>query len=453
MSLAPFLVAFFLLRYLFKFLAPIPESLKSSKPLNVILSLGIGILCLEAIFRIEDITKWLWHLGLITIIAIIYKKGDLKHTRIILTGVIPFILIRLFSDSLELLDKKLHDSWSDYIGAATVFSFIWLGAMWIGHTKRQKALQKEQLERQLQDEQNRLVALRKEELEVMITERTAELMSQKEDLQKALIKLSTMQAQLIQQEKLASLGELTAGIAHEIQNPLNFVNNFSEVSAELIEELQQDQRKKKRNLDGETEILDMLKENMSKINHHGKRADAIVKGMLLHSRSSSNKIEPTDINALADEYLRLSYHGLRAKDKNFNALLEIDFDKSIGMVNVLAQDLGRVILNLLTNAFYSVNQKRKQNFDGYEPSVWVQTKKLKDKIVIKIKDNGLGIPENVLDKIYQPFFTTKPTGEGTGLGLSLSYDIITKAHHGQMQVKTEENKYAEFSIFIPLNLV
>ncbi|HRI22064.1 MAG TPA: ATP-binding protein, partial [Panacibacter sp.] len=224
---------------------------------------------------------------------------------------------------------------------------------------------------------------------------------------------------------MASLGELTAGIAHEIQNPLNFVNNFSEVNTELIDELKSELATG--NMQSANEIADDIKENSEKINHHGKRADAIVKGMLQHSRSSSGQKEPTDINALCDEYLRLAYHGLRAKNKSFNATMKTDFDETIGNINIIPQDMGRVILNLITNAFYAVMEKKKEQPEAYEPSVNVSTKKVKDRIEIRVADNGKGIPQNIIDKIFQPFFTTKPTGQGTGLGLSLSYDIV-KAH-------------------------
>jgi signal transduction histidine kinase len=260
--------------------------------------------------------------------------------------------------------------------------------------------------------------------------------------------LKETQSQLIQSEKMASLGELTAGIAHEIQNPLNFVNNFSEVNTELIDELENEL-----NADNKAQAISIakdIKENEQKINHHGKRADAIVKGMLQHSRSSSGVKEPTDINALADEYLRLSYHGLRAKDKSFNATLQTDFDSSIGKVNVVPQDIGRVLLNFYNNAFYAVHEKKKQQGDGYEPTVSVSSKKINDNIEIRVADNGNGIPEKVVDKIFQPFFTTKPTGQGTGLGLSLSYDII-KAHGGEIKVETKEGEGTEFIIRLPLN--
>ncbi len=266
-------------------------------------------------------------------------------------------------------------------------------------------------------------------------------------LEKTLTDLKNTQSQLVQSEKMASLGELTAGIAHEIQNPLNFVNNFSEVSNELMDEMNAEIAK------GDFEeaklIGNDIKQNLEKISHHGKRADAIVKGMLQHSRSSSGVKELTDINALADEYLRLAYHGLRVKDKSFNATMKTDFDESIGNINIIPQDIGRVILNLITNAFYVVDEKKKQQPNGYEPTVSVSTKKIGDKVMISVKDNGNGIPQKVLDKIFQPFFTTKPTGQGTGLGLSLSYDIV-KAHGGEIKVKTLENEGTEFIIMLPV---
>jgi len=246
---------------------------------------------------------------------------------------------------------------------------------------------------------------------------------------------------------MASLGELTAGIAHEIQNPLNFVNNFSDVNKELLEELKEEADKG--NISEVKAIADDVITNEEKINHHGKRADAIVKGMLQHSRSSTGIKEPTEINALADEYLRLSYHGLRAKDNSFNATMKTDFDSSTGKINIVPQDIGRVLLNLYNNAFYAVNEKKKSAGAEYEPIVYVSTKKTGDKITIIVRDNGSGIPQKVLDKIFQPFFTTKPTGQGTGLGLSLSYDII-KAHGGEIKVETEDGERSEFIIQLPV---
>jgi signal transduction histidine kinase len=273
------------------------------------------------------------------------------------------------------------------------------------------------------------------------------LSQQKTELEKALASLKITQNQLVQSEKMASLGELTAGIAHEIQNPLNFINNFSEVNAELIDELTQEL--KNDNKQQAIEISNDIKENEQKINHHGRRADAIVKSMLQHSRSSSGKKELTDINALADEYLRLAYHGMRSKEKSFNVDVRSELDPSIEKINVIQQDIGRVILNLITNAFYVVAEKKQQKGDDYEPVVTVSTKKAGDKILISVSDNGNGIPQKVLDKIFQPFFTTKPTGQGTGLGLSLSYDIITKGHGGELKVETKEGEGTTFIISIP----
>jgi signal transduction histidine kinase len=278
------------------------------------------------------------------------------------------------------------------------------------------------------------------------------LQQQKNELNQALTDLRQTQSQLIQSEKMASLGELTAGIAHEIQNPLNFVNNFSEVSNELIDEMKSELATG--NWQPATEIADEVKQNLEKILHHGKRADGIVKGMLQHSRTGSGNKELTDINALCDEYLRLSYHGLRAKDKSFNAKFESDFDPNFPKINVVPQDIGRVILNLINNAFYVVSQKQKAEIgkpdSTYEPIVTVSTKRNGDKVLISVKDNGNGIPESIKEKIFQPFFTTKPTGQGTGLGLSLSYDIV-KAHGGELSVETKEREGSEFIIQLRTN--
>ena len=285
-----------------------------------------------------------------------------------------------------------------------------------------------------------------EELAIQAERDLITLKEEKKKTEEALSELKITQKQLIQSEKMASLGELTAGIAHEIQNPLNFVNNFSEVSNELLDDMITDL--KNDNKEDAFAIASDVKQNLEKILHHGKRADGIVKGMLQHSRSSSATKEPTDINQLADEYLRLAYHGLRAKDKSFNAIIKTDFDESVGNINIIPQDIGRAILNLITNAFYAVTEKKKQTGNEYEPTVWVSTKKIGDKVLITVKDNGNGIPQKVVDKIFQPFFTTKPTGQGTGLGLSLSYDIV-KAHGGELKVETSEESYTEFIIYLP----
>jgi signal transduction histidine kinase len=282
----------------------------------------------------------------------------------------------------------------------------------------------------------------------VLRERNEQIETQHKALEKTLADLKNTQNQLIQSEKMASLGELTAGIAHEIQNPLNFVNNFSEVNAELIDELELEIDKG--NYIGVKTIAKDIRENEQKINMHGKRADFVVKGMLQHSRPNTGEKRITNINVLADEFLKLSYHGLRAKDKNFNAHLVTNFDPDLPKIHVAPQDLGRVMVNFFSNAFFAVAEKKKLLGEGFEPEVIVTTKNLGDKIAFTVRDNGNGVSPKILDKIFQPFFTTKPTGQGTGLGLSLSYDIV-KAHGGEIQLETEEGKFTEFIVILPLN--
>ncbi|HZJ61476.1 MAG TPA: ATP-binding protein, partial [Chitinophagaceae bacterium] len=281
-----------------------------------------------------------------------------------------------------------------------------------------------------------------------LTRLNKEIEDQRKKLENALANLKATQTQLIQSEKMASLGELTAGIAHEIQNPLNFVNNFADVSNELLEEMKTELEEGHKK--DAMAILDNVKQNLEKILHHGKRADAIVKGMLQHSRSSTGIKKPADINVLADEYLRLAHHGLRAKDKSFNATTNTDFDATLEKIDIIPQDIGRVLLNLINNAFYAVTEKKKLKGDGYEPAVSLSTKKINDKVELTVTDNGNGIQQNILDKIFQPFFTTKPTGQGMGLGLSLAYDIV-KAHCGEIKVETKEGEGSEFVVQIPMN--
>lgn len=266
-------------------------------------------------------------------------------------------------------------------------------------------------------------------------------------IEKAYDELKMTQAQLVQREKMASLGELTAGIAHEIQNPLNFVNNFSEVNTELLDEVERELNNGNR--EESIAVLHEIRANELKINQHGKRADAIIKGMLQHSRSNSGEKEFTDINVLVEEYLRLSYHGFRAKENSFNATIHTQYDRQIKSVSVVSSDLGRVFLNLFTNSFYAMNEKRKLLPEGYHPAFSIQTKMNGNKIEIRTRDNGTGIKETILDKIFQPFFTTKPTGQGTGLGLSLSYDII-KANAGEISVHSTEGEFTEFVILLPV---
>jgi signal transduction histidine kinase len=298
----------------------------------------------------------------------------------------------------------------------------------------------------------RLRKLRMEKviLEEKVALRTNELKEEKEKVESTLKDLKNTQAQLIHSVKMASLGELTAGIAHEIQNPLNFVNNFSEVNSELIDEI-----KVAVQAGNTSEVLNLaedVKQNLQKVSHHGKRADAIVKGMLAHSRSSSGEKQLTNINGLADEYLRLSYHGLRAKDNKFNAEFKTNFDPDLPKLNVVPQDIGRVLLNLINNAFQACTGRSLGAVKGYgdKPNVTVTTRKTENEVQISVADNGPGIPDGIKDKIFQPFFTTKPAGQGTGLGLSLSYDII-KAHGGDISLISDERIGSTFIIHLPLS--
>ena len=392
----------------------------------------------DKIYLVNEFTSFL----LCTYYLVVSRKILKGAKWAIVIGLILTILIGLTMDAINTFKLGLSDSFRSLLMFGSYLSFplslLVYVAMQMKEVNRDVRNKAKKIV-QVTEEKKELLASQNRILEEQVKERTTELMQ-------SLDNLKTTQSQLIQSEKMASLGELTAGIAHEIQNPLNFVNNFSEVNTELIDELQQEL--KTGNTEEAIAISNDIKDNEQKINHHGKRADAIVKGMLQHSRSSSGVKEPTDINALADEYLRLAYHGLRAKEKSFNATMKTDFDTSIGNIDIIPQDIGRVIVNLITNAFYAVDEKKKQLGEGFEPIVTVSTKKHNDKVEIGVKDNGNGIPEKVLDKIFQPFFTTKPTGQGTGLGLSLSYDIV-KAHGGELTVETKEGEGTTFIILLP----
>ncbi|MEP6582646.1 MAG: ATP-binding protein, partial [Ginsengibacter sp.] len=372
----------------------------------------------------------------------------------LLTSYFVFLYLKLFMYLLQIstgLRVFIGISAMVLLFASFLISFI---------TSQRKKIQYHKNMQALFEEQQRTLTQQNELLEKRVEERTAELMDQKEALQASLTHLKSTQLQLVQKEKMASLGELTAGIAHEIQNPLNFVNNFSEVNDELLAEVKDCLAKEKFTEEGKQNIesiIDAVTLNLEKIKHHGKRADDIVKGMLLHSRNTSGQKEPVNVNMLASEYLRLSYHGLRAKDKSFNALMETDFDETIGQLNIIPQEIGRVLLNLFNNAFYSVTEKKKNEsalgLVNYEPKIKLTTKKLKDRVDIMVWDNGMGISSKILDKIFVPFFTTKPSGQGTGLGLSLSYDIITKGHAGEMRVNTKEGEYTEFIISLIIHKI
>jgi len=388
-----------------------------------------------ATLALEDFAKDL--IGAVILFGLVYyvdREQDFTSQRSYLLANIPLAAMGLVNCFFELFFDGFHDKYNEYFNGATLIAFAWIFGKWATSKK--------------QEEELRISTERRAELESLVQERTVELQKQKDELQETLQELKTTQTQLIQSEKMASLGELTAGIAHEIQNPLNFVNNFSEVTSELIEEMEEELNKGDK--DEAIAIAADIKQNLEKIMHHGKRADGIVKGMLQHSRASSNVKEPTDINKLADEYLRLAYHGLRAKDKSFNADLITHFAEGLPQANLVPQDIGRVLLNLFNNAFYAVKEKQKTADTEFKPMVEVTTL-LKGKLLeIIVKDNGTGIPDDIKEKILQPFFTTKPTGEGTGLGLSLSYDIVVKAHSGKIDVKSKQGEGSEFKISLPV---
>jgi len=395
----------------------------------------IIVLYFSIAFTIDDgINELIGSAILLTLLWYVDKEPDFKSQKAYIQANFPLVGVGFITGIAVLIAPKFYDKYDTYFNLVTVAAFVWIFGKWATSNK--------------QEEELRIVAERKAELEALVNERTAELVKQKENLQEIVEELKATQDQLIQSEKMASLGELTAGIAHEIQNPLNFVNNFSEVSMELIEEMTEELEKGDK--DEAIAIAADIKQNLEKIRHHGQRADGIVKGMLQHSRATSTTKEPADINKLADEYLRLSYHGLRAKDKSFNANLATHFGENLPMVNMVPQDVGRVLLNLFNNAFYAVQQKQKTAGPDFKPTVEVNTTTKGKNLEIKVKDNGIGIPDEIKEKIMQPFFTTKPTGEGTGLGLSLSYDIVVKGHQGKIDIATKEGEYTEFTISLPL---
>jgi len=450
-----FLVSSFLIFYVRRILQTKTQLPEWDKKLELAKYFSIALLGAYYVVDTPDWFQWIWHTYLIFLLVVGYRNEVFRPIRSLLQSAIPFVVISVINDTVEILFPKFYGSYDTFFETAAAFAFVLCFVIWIYAQKQQKTLMQEREERLKEELASKA---QKESLEYLVAERTYELTLQKEELQKAIDELKSTQNQLVQSEKMASLGELTAGIAHEIQNPLNFVNNFSEVSVELCQELEEEIDKTDlSDSDKEyiKEIIGDLSQNQQKITHHGKRADSIVKGMLQHSRASSGEKEFVDINALADEYMRLAYHGLRAKNKEFNAALVTDFDPSIGLVEVMPQDLGRVFLNLFTNAFYAVAEKKRTlseagDDSGYRPEVKIATKKFADTLYVRVTDNGTGMPESVKAKIFQPFFTTKPTGQGTGLGLSMSYDIITNAHGGSLDVETVPGQKTEFKITIPL---
>lgn len=389
------------------------------------------------------------------IIYAVFNIPEFSHAKTIAYAVLPYLCVSLASEVIEIISPSFFESIETLVDTAGFFAFLWAVALWYLSRKQKKALELERQKSEEREKEFRLTEKIKAQLEKDVAQRTRDLVKKKEALERALNELKATQDQLILSEKMASLGELTAGIAHEIQNPLNFVNNFSEVSNELIQELKEELKKDQaqRDKENEEDLMEDIAQNLEKITFHGKRAEAIVKSMLQHSRKDNGKREPTDINKLADEYLRLSYHGLKAKDKSFNADFKLKLDENLPILDVVPQEIGRVLLNLINNAFYAASEKKKlleEKGEGkdFKPTVVVTTSLDQKGVKITVKDNGNGIPEEVKNKVFQPFFTTKPAGVGTGLGLSMSYDIITKGHRGDLSVNSKPGEFSEFIIHL-----
>ncbi|MBE7176157.1 MAG: histidine kinase [Mucilaginibacter polytrichastri] len=429
-----FLAAVLLIRRLQRMLNLTPDGYKWKTLFNVAFFGTIAIAAASMSSFNDEANLAIGSTILLGIALYVRREDDFQPYRYLIPAVYPLIAAGYLAALVSLVLPDYERKYSEVFQFGVLGAFIWIYARWATSKKQTDELQR--------------ASLRNMELDRLVAERTAELTRQKNELQQTVELLQATQEQLIQQEKLASLGELTAGIAHEIQNPLNFVNNFSEVSMELADEMAEELRAG--NADEAIDIAADIKTNLEKICQHGRRADGIVKGMLQHSRKSTGMKELVNINAIADEYLRLAYHGLRAKDKSFNAEMVTDFSEDPLMAEVIPQDMGRVLLNLFTNAFYATHERRKTAQEGYKPLVKVWTGIRNGQLEVRVRDNGTGIPESIRNKILQPFFTTKPAGEGTGLGLSLSYDMIAKVHGGSMDIESVEGEYTEFTVSIPL---
>ncbi|WP_461043995.1 ATP-binding protein [Spirosoma harenae] len=415
--------------------------------LNQVLSIAYQVKIIPIRLAIPE-AQGLLLFGSLLVTLLLYNKRRDAFYLTFMAASLPYILLNLSFTAL-MFSRQFRFNFREWelgciIWLVVLFAFnLFLRFNNLQKENAQKSIDNERLAKEKEIERNQLIAAQNETLEIEVARRTAEL-------EQSLAQLKTTQSQLIQSEKLASLGELTAGIAHEIQNPLNFVNNFSEVSAELVDEMHEELAKG--DLEEVRAIADDVKQNLQRINHHGKRADSIVKGMLEHSRASTGQKEPTDLHALTEEYLRLAYHSLLAKNKLVTCELVTDFDSTLPDVPVVAQDFGRVLLNLFNNAFYAVEERARSIGPGveYQPTVWVSTDQVNGQVIIRVRDNGPGMPDSIKAKIFQPFFTTKPTGQGTGLGLSLSYDIITKGHNGSLLVQSQPGEGTQFTIELPV---
>lgn len=384
------------------------------------------------------------------IIYIILYTPELESQKTMAITPLPIVGVELLKYLIETISPSIYDTLENYLNAAGFFALIWAVTMWLNHRKQMKEIEIERIFLKEQERQLKATAEQKSQLETLVAERTSEILKQKEELQEALHHLQSTQEQLIQQEKLASLGQLTAGIAHEIKNPLNFVNNFSELSVDFLEEIGEEMAKFSESVEKENilELLKDVKSNLVKIRHHGSRADSIVKSMLMHSRGGTGSMDQTDLNALIREYANLAFHGMRANPNPINVDIQLNLDESLPEIKLNAEDFSRVILNLVKNAFDAMRDKINQIGHEYKAAVKITTKELGDQILIEVEDNGPGVPDEIRDKLLMPFFTTKKGTEGTGLGLSITHDII-KSHEGRLDIESNVGEFTRFRILLP----
>jgi signal transduction histidine kinase len=384
------------------------------------------------------------------IIYLILYTPELENQKTLAITPLPIVGVKLLSYLIKTISPSIYNTLENYLDAAGFFALIWAVTMWLNHRKQMKEIEIERIFLKEQERQLKNTAEQKSQLEILVAERTSEILKQKEELQDALDHLQSTQVQLIQQEKLASLGQLTAGIAHEIKNPLNFVNNFSELSVDFLEEIGEEMAKLSDSpeKDNIIELLEDVKSNLVKIRHHGSRADSIVRSMLMHSRGGTGTMDPTDLNALIQEYANLAFHGMRANPNPINVAIQLNLDETLPPVKLNAEDFSRVILNLVKNAFDAMRDKINAVGNNYKAAVKIQTKDLGDQILIEVEDNGPGVPDEIRDKLLMPFFTTKKGTEGTGLGLSITHDII-KSHEGKLEIESTVGEFTRFRILLP----
>lgn len=445
------LISLFLLYYLKKSAGPqgFPENLNRYFKYGMIaaailIALGIAQAPPQILFQLLSFVL----VG--GIIYLILNTPELDYQKTLAITPLPIIGVQLLEYLIKTISPAVFDILENYLDAAGFFALIWAVTMWLNHRKQMKEIEIERIISKEQERQLRNTEEQKNQLEVLVAERTSEILKQKEELQEALNHLQSTQAQLIQQEKLASLGQLTAGIAHEIKNPLNFVNNFSELSVDFLEEIGEEMAKisespEKQNI---LDLLEDVKSNLVKIRHHGSRADSIVRSMLMHSRGGTGTMDPTDLNELIKEYANLAFHGMRANPNPINVDIQLELAENLPQVKLNAEDFSRVILNLVKNAFDAMRDKINALGNEYSAKVVIRTNDLGDQIQIEVEDNGPGVPDEIRDKLLMPFFTTKKGTEGTGLGLSITHDII-KSHEGKLEIESKVGEFTRFRILLP----